>query len=239
MIVRRARASEGRPLLVAESNPSSCWAEAYRTLRTNIQFAVVDRPCRSILITSSTPRAGKTTAVANFGIVTAQAGSKVCLVDSDLRRPVLHHVFGLDQRLGLTSALLDELPLAAVAQPTRIPNLSVVTSGAVPLNPSELLGSKRMRDLLKVATSSFDLIVLDSPPLMSVSDGVALAAICDGVMLVVRAGLISRELVQRTVAHLKTVQGRMLGVLLNDVDLGDEHYYHAYYPEYQSDADGQ
>jgi len=225
------------PRLIAQSDPRSMAAEAYRTLRTNLQFAGLDEPCRNLLVTSARPGAGKTTTVANLGVVVAQAGSKVCLIDSDLRRPTLQRLFGLDQKLGLTTALLEELPFAAVAQPTRIPNLSVVTSGTVPPNPSELVGSKRMHDLLKTATSSFDLVILDSPPVISVSDALALSALCDGVILVVCAGGSPHEIVRRAAEQIKAVRGRILGVILNGVDPSHDHHYYHYYREYRGDGD--
>jgi capsular exopolysaccharide synthesis family protein len=216
-----------RPLLITESEPKSAAAEAYRTLRTNIQFAGVDQPCRTMVFTSAGPGEGKTTSVANFGVVVAESGARVCLIDSDLRRPALHKLFGLDNSLGLTDALVDNLPLSEVAQPTKTPSLSVVTSGALPPNPAELVGSKRMTNLLQ-AESDFDLILCDSPPVISVSDGIALAAQCDGVVLVIRAGMLAHDAVRRAVEHIESVKGRILGVLLNSVNLRRDGYYNYY-----------
>ena len=131
--LRPARAGQNAPAsLIAETDPRSPASEAYRALRTNIQFAGLDQPCRCIVVTSATAGEGKTTSVANFGVVCAQAGSRVCLVDSDLRRPSLHRIFGLDNTRGLTTALLEGSTLADVARPTRVPNLFLVTSGPLP-----------------------------------------------------------------------------------------------------------
>lgn len=214
--------------LVAYSDPKSPAAEAYRILWTNIKFAGLDKPCRSILITSATLGEGKTTTVANFGIVAAQAGARVCLVDADFRRPSLHRLFGLGNGRGFTTALVEDLPFAKVAQST-LPNLSVLTSGPLPPNPAEVVGSKRMRELLAGAGEDFDLVLCDSPPLISVSDGVALSAQCDGVILVIRAGSIPHDVIRRAAEQIEAVQGRILGVLLNSVDLRRDEYYHDYY----------
>jgi protein-tyrosine kinase len=223
-------------ILIAETEPKSPAAEAYRTLRTNIQFAGLDRPCRTIVITSATPSEGKTTTAANFGVVCAQAGSRVCLVDADLRKPSLHRVFGIDNQRGLTTALLEGKPLADVAVSTRVPGLSVVVSGPLPPNHAELSASQRMRDLLEAATRDFDLVLCDSPPVLSVSDAVALSAQCDGVILVVRVGGVSTAAVRRAAEQIDAVKGRILGVLLNRVNIrrggyyAEYHrYYHAYY----------
>jgi capsular exopolysaccharide synthesis family protein len=222
------------PLLITDADLKSPASEAYRTLRTNIEFARLDRPCRSIAITSASVGEGKTTTVANFGVVAAQAGSRVCLIDSDLRRPALHRLFGLGNSRGLSTALVEGLPFAAVAQPTRIPNLSILPSGPLPPNPAEMVGSKRMRELLEGASSDFDLLLCDSPPVISVSDGVALAAQCDGVVLVIRAGKIPHDVVRRTAEQIEAVKGRILGVLLNSVDLRRDGYYYDYYRYYRA-----
>ena len=220
--------------LVAHVDPKSPAAEAYRTLRTSIQFAGLDHKCRTVVVTSASPGEGKSTTVANFAVVTAQAGTRVCVVDSDLRRPTLHRIFGLGNSRGLTTALLEGLPFSEIAQATAVPNLFVLTSGALPPNPAELVGSQRMREYLDAATSDFDLVLLDSPPIVSVSDALALAAIADGVILVVRAGKVPHEVVQRAVGHIDAVKGRVLGVLMNSVNLKRDGYYYDYYRYYHA-----
>lgn len=222
--------------LITETAPKSAAAEAYRTLRTNIQFAGLDRPCKTIVITSATPNEGKTTTAANFAVVCAQAGSRVCLVDGDLRKPMIHAVFGLDNQRGLTTALIEGKSLADVAAATRVPNLSAVTSGPLPPNHAELAASRRMHDLLEGATRTFDLIVCDTPPVLAVSDAIAFAAQCDGVILVVRGNKTSAEAARRAAEQIDAVKGRILGVVLNRVDMGrhgyyadSHHYFHAYY----------
>ncbi|HET7875178.1 MAG TPA: CpsD/CapB family tyrosine-protein kinase [Methylomirabilota bacterium] len=218
--------------LIAESAPKSQAAEAYRTLRTNIQFTALDRPVRTVVITSTVPEEGKTTTAANFAVVTAQTGSRVCLVDTDLRRPTLHQIFELHNERGLTNALVEGLAFAKVAQATRVPNLWVVTSGPLPPVHGELVGSKRMHDLLEGAAADFDLIICDSPPVMAVSDAVALSAQCDGVVLVVRVGGAAAETVRRTAEQIESVNGRILGVLLNRADTRRDGYYTDYFRYY-------
>ena len=214
---REAPAKSGTPTaLVTETAPKSAAAEAYRTLRTNIQFAGLDRPCKTIVITSATPAEGKTTTAANFAAVCAQSGSRVLLVDGDLRKPTLHKIFGIDNQRGLTTTMIEGKSLADVAIPTRVPNLSgygVDEDGG------------RMHDLLEAATRVFDLIVIDTPPVLSVSDAVALAAQTDGVILVVRGGKTSAEAARRAAEQIDAVKGRILGVLLNRVDARNSSYY--------------
>ena len=225
---------EGRRLaelgrsLISLTEPKSAASEAFRTLRTNIQFAGLDQPCRTIVITSAVPGEGKSTAVANFGVVSAQAGARVCMIDSDLRRPSLHRLFEVDNVHGLTTALVEGLSFAEVAQPSRVPNLSLLTSGPLPPNPAELVGSHRMRDSLQAAAESFDLILCDSPPVMAVGDATALAAQCDGVILVIQIGKTAHDLLRRVVDQIEAVKGRMLGVLLNRADARQDAYYKAY-----------
>lgn len=222
------------PVLITETEPRSPSAEAYRTLRTNIQFAGLDQPARSIVVTSASAGEGKTTTTANFGVVTAQGGTRVCLIDSDLRRPALHRLFNLTNTQGLTTALLGDVPVAKLAQPTRIANLSVLTSGPLPPNPAELVGSKRMRELLEGAVADFDLVICDTPPIISVADAVALSAQCDGVILVVKAATIPRTVVRRAAEQIEAVKGRILGVLLNTVNLRRDGYYYDDYYRYYS-----
>jgi protein-tyrosine kinase len=225
--------------LIAHLEPKSPAAEAYRTLRTSIQFAGLDHKCRSIVVTSSSPGEGKSTTVANFGVVLAQTGSRVCLIDSDLRRPTLHRIFGLGNSRGLTTALLEGLSLTEVAQPTNVPNLAVLTSGPLPPNPAELVGSNRMREALEAAVADFDMILLDSPPVVSVADAVALATFADGVVMVVQTGKVPYEVIRRATSQILAVKGRILGVVLNGVNLKRDGYYYDYYRYYNTyDAPG-
>jgi protein-tyrosine kinase len=238
---RRSHAPHPDPVLITLTEPKSAASEAFRTLRTNIQFAGLDEPCRTIVVTSAGPEEGKTTSAANFGIVAAQAGSRVCVVDSDLRRPTLHRLFKLSNARGLTTALVEGLSFAEVAQPTEIPNLAILPSGPLPPNPAELVGSHRMRECLFAAKDSFDLVLCDSPPLMAVGDASALAAQCDGVIFVIRVGKTAHDVLRRVVDQIESVKGRILGVVLNRVDPrrdGYYYYYRAYQRYYGADESG-
>jgi protein-tyrosine kinase len=228
----RATSGDPAPTLVAHVEPKSPAAEAYRTLRTSIQFAGLDHKCRSIVVTSSSPGEGKSTTVANFGVVLAQTGSRVCLVDSDLRRPTLHRIFGLANTRGLTTALLEGIPLTEIAQPTAVPNLAVVTSGSLPPNPAELVGSNRMREALEAAAADYEMVLLDSPPVVSVADAVALATFADGVVMVVQTGKVPHEVIRRATGQILAVKGRILGVVMNGVNLKRDGYYYDYYRYY-------
>lgn len=226
----RRRKGSLRSALIADKEPKSAAAEAYRSLRTAIQFVHIDRPCRSILVTSASAGEGKTTTAANFAVVVAQSGQNVCLVDADLRRPGQHRAFGLENTRGLSTALLEEFTLAQVAQPTLLPTLHVVTGGPATPNPAELAGSARMRQLIHEASAEFDLVIVDSPPVIPVSDGIALSAHTEGVIMVVQVGTVPSEVVRRAVEQIEAVKGRILGVVLNRVNpRRDGDYYYQQY----------
>lgn len=220
--------------LITEVDPKSAASEAYRSLRTNIQFAELDHPCRSIVITSATPGEGKTTTAANFAVTAAQVGTSVCLIDGDLRRPAIHRMFGVSNSEGLTTALVQGRPFAELAQATRVPNLFVLPTGPLPANPAELVSSRRMRTFMEAAADKFELVLIDTPPVLAASDAVALAAQCDGVILVVRAGSVPHEAVRQAVDQIQGVKGRMLGVLLNRLDARKAGQYKDYYRYYRS-----
>ena len=205
--------------------------ESYRVLRTNLQFASVDRPLHTVLVTSPSPSEGKSLTAANLSIVLAQAGRRVILVDADLHRPRQHRIFKLPHNVGLTSALLDETgSLDGLLCETRVPGLRVMTGGQVPPNPAELLGSTRMRDLLAQLTSLADIVVVDSPPTMAVSDTAVLSGLVDGVLLVLDAGKTRREMAVRALTGLRQVQAHVLGVVLNRMpSRGPGSYYYYYY----------
>jgi protein-tyrosine kinase len=221
-------------LPITATRPRSAAAEAYRTLRTNIQFAALAEPYRSLVFTSATAGEGKTTTASNFSIATAQSGTRVCLVDADLRRPSLHKILDLPNQSGLSAALTWGESITSLAQPTRVPNLFVVPSGAPPPNPAELVASARMRELIAEAQDAFDLVVLDTPPIISVADPVAISAQCEGVIVVVRASTVPLEVIRRAISQIAAVQARIIGIVLNRVNLRQEGYYYKYYHYYQS-----
>ncbi|MGB9804614.1 CpsD/CapB family tyrosine-protein kinase [Desulfofundulus sp.] len=218
------------PLLLAHTNPRSVISEAFRTLRTNLGFAALDRPCRSILVTSAGPEDGKSTTAANLAVVLAQAGHTVLLVDCDLRKPVLHKIFEVENHRGLTNCLLQEMDPVAVAHNGLVDNLSVLTSGPIPPNPAELLASGRVRALWPALLERFDYVIVDSPPVLAVTDAALLAAQLDGVILVIRAATTRVEIAQEARDQLLKASARIIGVVLNQVKMParDYHYYYYY-----------
>lgn len=202
--------------LIAASSPRSNAAEAYRTLATNIQFSSLDRPVRTLLVTGATPDEDKTTVLANLAITLAATGRRVVVVDCDLRRPRLHALFGVAEAPGLTSMILDEA-LRPPLQETSFPNLRVVTSGPLPPNPAELLGSERMGRAIAQIGADADYILFDAPPVTVVSDAAMLAARLDGVLLVVASGKTRREAARRAKEQLDRVGARLLGTALSNV----------------------
>jgi len=227
--------------LITHIKPKSPVSEAYRTLRTNLHFTRPEDPVRTILVTSSGPTEGKTTTVANLAITLAHMGSRTLLVDSDLRRPVIHALFGLSKDRGLTNAIIGQLGVKEVVKPTTIENLGVVTCGTVPPNPSELLGSRKMKELVDEMKQHYDVILFDSPPVIAVTDAAVLSSIMDGVLLVIRSGKTQREAVARAFNLLDNVHARILGALLNDVDVSNMYgsYYYYYYYHYYYGKDGE
>lgn len=213
--------------LIAHLSPKSIMAEAYRTLRTNIIFSFQEHFKKSLLITSSGSGEGKTSTLINLGITIAQAGQKVLLIDSDLRFPNHHRIFKLDKSPGVTTALKGELPLEACVRASQIPNLSILTSGDLPANPSELINSS-MRDLLEKLKEKFDIILLDSPPVITVTDAVVLATIVDAVIFIVQAYGPAREMIQEGITRLNNVNANILGVVINNFDVEKDYYYYYY-----------
>jgi non-specific protein-tyrosine kinase len=202
-------------------------SEAYRMLRTNLQFAAVEQPLRRLLVTSPAPTEGKSLSAANLAMAMAQAGQRVIIVDTDLHRPRLHRLFGLANNAGLTTALLEDKPvIEPLLQATDQAGLWVLTSGAIPPNPTEMLASARMRELLSELSGIADTIILDSPPAVILADAAVLATQCDGVLLVVDAGGTRRDMALRAVEALRSVNARILGVLLNRVAVRGGYYYY-------------
>ncbi|MCI0692983.1 polysaccharide biosynthesis tyrosine autokinase [candidate division KSB1 bacterium] len=219
--------------LITHFAPKSPISEAYRTFRTNIQYTKLDYELKALLVTSPGPGEGKSTSVANLAITMAQMGSKVLLIDSDLRRPILHSIFNIDRRVGLSNVLVGRATIEEAAQTTEIENLFVMPCGTLPPNPSELLGSSAMRTTLDAMKKKFDIVLFDSPPIIAVTDAAVLSSQLDGVILVIKSGQTDRDATFRAYSLLKNVKTRILGALLNGVQIesmyGSYYYYYHYY----------
>jgi capsular exopolysaccharide synthesis family protein len=216
--------------VVAILYPRSGVTEAYRTLRTNIGFASVDLPIRTLLVTSSVPGEGKTVTAANLAVVFAQAGLRVFLVDADLRKPGIHAVFNLPNTQGLTTLLRDEhVSLDAIAHVTEQDNLRVLTTGPLPPNPAELLGSQRMRAALERLKAESDLLIFDSPPVQAVTDSAILGSFMDGTLFVIDAGRRHRGAVRLSREVLDRAGAKVLGAVLNRIPVRAHADYAEYY----------
>lgn len=215
--------------VVSRTEPSSPAAEAYRALRTSIRFLTLDRSVRVLEVTSPNPSEGKSTAVANLGVVLARAGERVVIVSCDLRRPRIHEFFGLPNSVGFTSALLGQASLSSALQP--VPNeqrLLLLASGPVPPNPSELLASSRAGDLLNSLKAQADIVLLDVPPVLPVTDAAVLSSRAEGVLLVATAGSTSGKHLTRAVELLRQVGAPLIGTILNGTS-GEQGYRYEYY----------
>lgn len=211
--------------LIALRDPRSPAAEAYRTLRTNIQFSSLDKPLRTLLATSTAPDEGKSTTLANLAVTMAQAEQRVILVDCDLRRPSQHTLFELPNEAGLTSLMLAEdaeLPL----QETGVPGLSLLTSGPLPPRPADILGSRRMEAVIARLRDQADIVLFDTPPVVVVTDAAVLATRMDGVLLVFQAGKTSRERAREARRLLENVKANIIGVVLNNAEVERTYGYY-------------
>ncbi len=221
--------------LLIYSDPRSGLSEAYRQLRTSILLSTAGHPPKSLLITSSLPSEGKTTTATNTAVSLAQTGAKVLIIDADMRRPRLHSVFNVPNGEGLSTLLSSESTEADIARVVKVDEgtqMHLLTSGPIPPNPAELIGSEQMATLLKRLQKHYSHVVIDSPPITSFTDGVLIASMVDGVILVVHSGKSSRQVVRRTKQLLTDVGSRILGVVLNNVNLRSQdnyHYYQTYY----------
>lgn len=214
-------------MFVVEKKPKSIAAEAYRSLRTNIQYSSIDEKFRVIVVTSSEPAEGKSTTAGNLALVLAQSGKHVLLVDCDMRKPSVHKKFKISNMAGLSDLLINKCVMEEVAFKFN-DNLDIVTSGSIPPNPSEMLASKRMEKYLEDMKEEYDYIVLDTPPLRAVTDAQILSTKADGTVLVVKAEKTKRDSVLNSINLLKQVNSTIIGTVLNDVDNKSNKYYYYY-----------
>ncbi|NWF76756.1 MAG: polysaccharide biosynthesis tyrosine autokinase [Nitrospirae bacterium] len=220
--------------------PQSIYAESYKTIRTSIFLSSSDKPPQNILIVSTGPEEGKTVTSVNLAVTIARSGHSVLLVDADLRKPRIHSIFGLNNLSGLSTYLAGATPDINTLYKRPLSNFCVISSGPIPPNPSELLGSKRMQDFIRIVNTEFEVIIWDSPPLMTVSDTLILSRITDGTIIVARAGKTTYDIVRK---GLNLLQGRrendihshVLGIVINAFDIKKADYYHKLYNYYTSD----
>ncbi|CAI3273351.1 CpsD/CapB family tyrosine-protein kinase [Enterococcus cecorum] len=215
--------------LITLLNPNSSISEQYRTVRTNLQFAVAgDQPLRSMAVVSSGPDEGKSTSSANLAVVFAQAGRRVLLVDADMRKSTVHKTFGLSNEVGLSNLVSGQQSASSVIQPSGVDNLSVMTAGPTPPNPAELLNSHRMNVVIEELYQMFDLIVFDLPPVMIVADGLIMASKTDGTVVVIREGVTRKDSIIEAKNRLIQAKARILGVIYNGVEQMNESSYYYY-----------
>lgn len=217
--------------------PRSHLAENYRVIRTNILLSSADKHPKNIVIASTSPQDGKTATAVNLATILAQSGGPVLIVDADLRRPRIHKIFGIDNKTGLSTYLAGASDIQFEST-KHLPNLSIIPSGPLPPNPSELLGSNRMKELITLLEGRFDFIIWDSPPLFSVAESLVLSKMLDGTIIVTKAGTTTYEDLERGLKSLSDIGARFLGVVINGLDLKDsDRYYHRYYGYYYAPSD--
>ena len=224
--------------LVMAHSPKSTASESFRGIRTGILFSAADTTPQTFLVTSASPSEGKTICAANLAITMAQAGSRVLLLDCDMRRPRIHKIFQTGRDIGISSVLVGKENVEDTIIPTGIKNLDMIPVGPSPPNPSEILGSKKMQQLLDSLRSNYTRIVIDSPPIMAVTDSVVLSQMVDGVIVIISSGDTPRPVVQNGVAQLNGVNARILGAVLNGIRTGRDGYYYNQYYSYYYGEDG-
>jgi capsular exopolysaccharide synthesis family protein len=233
----RDRAGQlGNRDLIVHNHPKSSVAECCRTIRTNITFMSADRPRKTIVVTSASPREGKTTVAISLAISLAQSGKRILIVDTDLRKPRIHRAFGKSLNRGVTSILVGEHSAQEAIQETEIPGLSVLGSGPIPPNPAELLHTEQFRGLLAELAKSFDHLIFDSPPLAAVTDAAIISPQVDGTILIIHTQRTTREALRSALRQLRDVSGHLTGGVLNEVDLSTHRYGYSSYYYYRSES---
>jgi len=226
MAFKNKREAESSGMIVAD-NPFSIVSEQFRTIRTNIQFSMIDKQLQTLSITSATPSSGKTTIASNLAGAFAAEDTKVLLVDADMRKPSIHKIFGVKNLQGLTSILTDRnLRLSDVTRRSYVDNLDFITCGLIPPNPSELMGSKRMTELIDQMKENYDLVIFDNPPLLAVTDAQIMATKVDGTIVVVPKGEVTKDELDKAADLLDNVQANVLGTVLNKVEVDADTYYY-------------
>lgn len=219
--------------LIVKYESKSPISETYRTLRTNIQFTALDSDEKTLLVTSAGKGEGKSTTIANLAVAIAETDKKILLIDCDMRRPTMHKVFKISNLKGVSNYLIGQVPLEEVVHST-MPFLDIIPSGTIPPNPSELLGSKKMKRFLDQMKKQYEYILIDAPPVMAVTDAQVLSTLSNGVILVVASGKAERELAKRSKELLESVGATIVGAVLTCVDMNDRYQY-GYYNYFQEE----
>lgn len=214
--------------LITVSDAKSMISEQFKTVRTNIMFAMPKQGLKTILVTSSIPGEGKSTNAANLSVVFAQEGKRVLLVDADMRKPMLHNIFNISNLFGLSSILERKCQYDEVLQETSVEGLFIITGGPIPTNPAELLLSSTMDRFLEEVNHKFDLIIFDTPPLLPVADAQILSNKCDGSLLIVSAGVVEKAEVRKSKTLLTASKANIIGVVLNKYRMPKSQYYYQY-----------
>lgn len=224
--------------IISVKSPKSLIAEAYRTLRTNIQFSSFDNKVQSIVVTSSGPNEGKSTTASNLAVVMAESGGKTILIDCDQRKPTQHKIFGVSNGKGISDLLVGKVKFEEAVQKTSVENLELLTSGTKPPNPAELLSSSKMKNFVAGLKSRYEYIIIDTPPVIAVTDAQLIASHADGTVLVVASSQAEREAVIKSKELLEKVNAKILGVVLNKLEVNEKGYY-GYYYEYYDDSNNK
>ncbi|NLY10171.1 MAG: CpsD/CapB family tyrosine-protein kinase [Firmicutes bacterium] len=221
-------------VIVVHDDPKSISSEAFRMLRTNLQYTSPDKELRSLIVTSAGAGEGKSTVSSNLAAAMAQSGIETCIVGCDVRKSTLHHIFGVPNAPGLTSVLVGQAKLEDAILKTRVPGVSVLPSGPIPPNPSELLQSKTMKEVISDLKEKFEFLILDTPPVVAVADTLLLSRQVDGMILVVAANMVPKDVLLHAKALIDRANANLLGVVLNRVRAEDQRGYQYYY-YYSSD----
>lgn len=226
--------------LITYKDPKNPVSESYRMLRTNLHYLNIDKENKAIVVTSSNPGEGKTTTMANLAITMSQVGQRVLLVECDLRKPRIHKSFGMENTRGLVNVIVEKVPVKDVIQTVEdMPNLDIITSGPIPPDPTELLESRMMHDLIAKFREEYDVVLFDAPPVCSVTDAAVLSSQVDGVILVVASGETNIESAKLAKKLLEKIHANILGVVLSKADTSKSGAYYYHYYEYGEESNAK